>query len=131
VRRDVTGHGTRESEGSLTVLVFPAADQASAFRYFDDAASRWVTLTAKLDGDRLTLSRSRRISLPQIYRIEGWSSPPRSISTCGYAVEVNGSAGGGVSLATSESAVNGSTRSSWFYDPSARRLIVKVFDPGN
>jgi hypothetical protein len=131
VRRDVTGHGTRESEGSLTVLVFPAADQASAFRYFDDAASRWVTLTAKLDGDRLTLSRSRRISLPQIYRIEGWSSPPRSISTCGYAVEVNGSAGGGVLLATSESAVNGSTRSSWFYDPSARRLIVKVFDPGN
>ena len=126
VRRDYTGHGTRASEGSLTVLVFPAKE--SAFRYFDDGPSRWVTLRAALDGDRLTLSRSRRLSQPQIYRIEGWRNPPRSISACGYAIVVNGGVDQGLSPVTSESTANGATESSWFYDPLASRLIVKVVE---
>jgi hypothetical protein len=130
VRRDYTGHGTRESEGSLTVVVFPAT--AGAFRYFD-ASSRWVTFTATVDGDRLTLARSRAVTQPQIYRVEGWPKRPRSIATCGSAIVVNGDGDGGLSEVTSESAANGATQGSWFYDASARRLIVKVFerdDPG-
>ena len=126
VRRDVTGHGTRESAGSLTVLVYPMGE--STFRYFDDGAGRWVTLSARLAGDTLALSTSRRLPEPLLYRIENWPAPPRSISTCGRSLLVNGAATGSLAPAASEAAVNGATESSWFHDGTAKRLIVKLVD---
>jgi hypothetical protein len=126
VRRDYTGHGTRESDGSLTVLVYPAGD--TSFRYFDDDAGRWVTLNASLAAGGLVLSTSRRVSRPLLYRIEGWPEPPRSIATCGHRVLVNGDPTGMLPPADSEVAANGATQSTWFYDETAKRLIVKAVD---
>ncbi len=54
VRRDLTGHGTVESAGSLTVLVYPSG--TSSFRYRDALRQSWTTLTSSLSGDVLTLT---------------------------------------------------------------------------
>jgi hypothetical protein len=122
VSRDYTGHGTPASAGSLTVLVYPKAE--SSFRYRDDAAERWVVLSARKTAGGLTLAAAPAPSQPLLYRVERWTAAPSSVSICGTAVTVNG--GAGVPAAADENAVNGSTTAAWFYDEAAARLIVKA-----
>jgi hypothetical protein len=123
VERDYTGHGTRESRGSLTVLVYPSA--SSAFRYREDARTSWITFRSTLAGNQLTLVASPGLpSQPVLYRVARWSPEPSSIDIDGATVTVN--QGGAVPRVESEAAVNGSAQSAWYYDPQAQRLIVKV-----
>ncbi len=126
VSRDYTGHGTRASAGSLTVLVYPSGQ--SRFRYRDDAANRWIVLGADALGDTLTLGTSEAPSQPLLYRVERWNQAPAAVLVCGTTVMVNGLAGQAPSA--SEDAVNGATESAWFYDAGAKRLVVKAF-PGS
>jgi hypothetical protein len=125
VSRDYTGHGTRASAGSLTVLVYPSGQ--SRFRYRDDAANRWIVLGAEAAGNALTLGTSDAPSQPLLYRVERWNSAPAAVLVCGTTVMVNGPPGQPPS--ESEDAVNGAAASAWFYDATARRLVVKAF-PG-
>jgi hypothetical protein len=122
VKRSYTGHGTAASDGSLTVLVHP--NQVSSFRYRDDG-HYWVTFTSNAFGGGLTLGQSQASSLPVIYRVAGWPSPPASVGFDWLTVTVNQA--NNVHPVSSEDAVNGSTGNAWFYDTSARRLLIKVF----
>lgn len=122
VQRNYTGHGTRESAGSLTVLVYPSG--TSTFRYFEDATASWITLTSTLAGSTLTLVADPGPRVPVLYRVARFNSRPSSVGIDGMRVTVN--QGGTVPEVSSESAVNGATASAWFYDSAARRLIVKA-----
>jgi hypothetical protein len=122
VQRDYTGHGTRESTGSLTVLVYPSGN--SSFRYYEPSTANWITFSSSASGSTLTLKVSELPNAPILYRIGRVSSRPESVGFDGSTVAVNQS--GGVPEATSEREVNGSASSAWFYDSGARRLIVKV-----
>ncbi len=128
VQRPYTGHGGYESKGSLTVLVYPSG--TSSFRYRESAQTPWVTFTSVLlpageePNDQLTLTADPFPNTPVLYRINRWNSEPLSVSADGATLTVN--AGGSLSRASSEAAVNGSERSAWFYDAQAARLIVKV-----
>jgi hypothetical protein len=123
VERDYAGHGTRESKGSLTVLVYPSG--TSSFRYRESARTSWITFTSTLADGQLTLAADPGLpSSPVLYRIARWSVAPESVSADGGRVTVN--QGGGLPRLSSERAVNGSRESAWFYDEAARRLIVKV-----
>jgi alpha-D-xyloside xylohydrolase len=123
VERDYTGHGTSESRGALTVLVYPRGE--TSFRHRDEKSNSWITITAAQDGGTLTLDMTPAMpSVPVIYRIGRWSQAPTSISTAGNTVSVN--LGGDLAESASEKEVNGASRDSWYYDASARRLIVKV-----
>jgi Glycosyl hydrolases family 31 len=126
VRRDYTGHGTRESEGSLTLLVYPGGK--SSFRYFDAPAQRWVRFDAVAEGPGFRLKASRGVSQPLLVRLEGWPSPPESVSVCGRELHVDGAPAGGSNVArgASERDVNGATQNSWYHDAANRRLIVKL-----
>ncbi len=122
VERSYTGHGTPESQGALTVLVYPSDN--SSFRYRDDASSSWITFSSTLSGTQLTLTADA--SLPGravLYRIERWSQAPDSVAVDGAGVTVN--QGGGLRPSASEAAANASPVSTWFYDAAAGRLIVK------
>jgi hypothetical protein len=123
VERGYTGHGTRESRGSLTVLVYPSG--TSSFRYRQDARTPWITFSSTLSDAQLTLVAAP--GLPEqsvLYRIARWSEEPGSVGIEGARVTVN--QGGSVPRVESEAAANGSAESAWYYDPQARRLIVKV-----
>jgi len=123
VRNAETGHGTPQSVGSLTVLVYPSG--TSSFRYRADALAPWTTFTSALDGTRLTLTADPGLpDQPILYRIGRWASAPDSVGVDGATVTVN--QGGSLPRASTEAAADGSTASAWFYDDSARRLIVKV-----
>lgn len=122
VSRSYTGHGTAESSGSLTVLVYP--NGTSTFRYFEDATATWTLFTSRLSGSQLTLTADPAPSLPVLYRIGRMNSHPTSVGIEGGTVFVNSS--GDLPEAPSERQVNGSTVSAWYYDAAARRLIVKV-----
>ena len=124
VSREYTRHGTRESAGSLTVLVYPKTE--SSFRYRDDTARRWVVLSARRTSGGLQLSASPAPSQAILYRVERWTAAPTSVSICGTTVTVNG-AGGAIAASDGENAVNGSPTPAWFYDSAAQRLIVKAF----
>jgi hypothetical protein len=120
-----TGHGTAESAGSLTVLVYPSPTNTTTFRYRPDAREGWVTFTlAPGAGGTLTLSTDVPMEQPVIYRIGRWDTAPSSVSVEGTTVLVN--QGGSLPRATSEPAVNGLRQSGWYYDDAANRLIVKV-----
>ena len=121
VKRDYTGHGTRESAGALTVLVYPSGD--SSFRYFEDSTATWTTFNSSLSGSRLTLTAAPLPTLPILYRV-GRSSRPTSVGIDGEVVVVNQS--GDLPEAGSEREVNASATSAWYYDDDARHLIVKV-----
>ncbi len=119
-----TGHGTAESAGALTVLVYPAG--ASSFRYRDEGSNAWCTLHSELTGDHLTLSvLPSAPGTPILYRIGRWGRRPASLSVAGGVVKVN--QGGGAPEVASEGEVNGSQRNAWYYDEAAQRLIVKAF----
>ena len=126
VSRSYTGHGTPESKGSLTVLVYPSGD--SSFELHDEQAQLWRLFRAHLVGDTLTLEGP---SLPSIlYRVARQTQRPRRVSRCGARISVN-DASTGVEMPelSSEAAVNGSVGSGWYYDPSHQRLIVKQVVP--
>jgi hypothetical protein len=123
VRNAQTGHGTAQSTGSLTVLVYPSG--TSSFRYREDARTSWITFTSTLTDAQLTLTADPGLpEQPVLYRIGRWGAAPESVAISGASVTVN--QGGSAPRLSSEAAVNGSPQSAWFYDASARRLIVKV-----
>lgn len=123
VERGYTGHGTTQSRGSLTVLVFPRG--TSSFRYRGNARASWITFTSTLSGTQLTLAAVPGLpQQPVLYRIARWGPGPSSVGIDGARVTVN--QGGSVPRAGDEAAVNGSQESTWFYDARARRLIIKV-----
>ena len=123
VRNAQTGHGTAQSAGSLTVLVYP--DGTSTFRYREDARTEWITFTSALADTQLTLTADPGLpDQPVLYRVGRWDASPESIGVDGAIVTVN--QGGSVPRFSTEAAVNGSRVSAWFYDSSARRLIIKV-----
>jgi hypothetical protein len=123
VRNAQTGHGTAQSSGALTVLVYPSG--TSSFRYREDARTSWITFTSTLSDTQLTLTAGPGLpGQPVLYRVGRWDEAPESVGIEGAAVTVN--QGGSVARLPSEAAVNGSRASGWFYDASARRLIVKV-----
>jgi hypothetical protein len=127
VSRAYTGHGTRASADSLTILVYPRGQ--STFRYRDDDQDRWITFRAELSGDTLTLGTSYVHSKPLLYRIERWRHAPKSVQFCGTNVYVNGGSGSAPEV-DSEEAVNGATHNAWYYDAKAERLIVKTVTEG-
>ncbi len=120
VSREYTGHGTPQSDGSLTVLVYPSG--SSSFSYRDEGY--WVTFTSSVEGAALTLDASPAPSQPVLYRIGRWTSEPASVGVDGMTVTVNQD--GSVPRMATEDAVNGALSNAWFYDASAQRLIVKV-----
>ncbi len=123
VERDYTGHGTSESRGSLTVLVYPGGE--TSFRYRDEKSSSWITITAAQDGDALSLDMSPAMpSVPVIYRIGRWKAAPTSVGRTGSTTTIN--LGGGIAAVGSEQEVNGAAHDAWYYDADAHRLIVKV-----
>jgi alpha-glucosidase (family GH31 glycosyl hydrolase) len=122
VQRDYTGHGTRESASSLTVLVFP--NGTTSFRYYEAATAVWSTFTSVRSGTSITLDAVPGPTVPVLYRIGRVTSRPTAVGIEGGTVRVNQS--GDLPEVGSEAAVNGSTTSAWFYDAPARRLIVKL-----
>jgi alpha-glucosidase (family GH31 glycosyl hydrolase) len=123
VRNAQTGHGTTQSSGSLTVLVYP--NGTSSFRYREDARLPWITFTSQLTDTQLTLTADPGLpGQPVLYRVGRWDVTPESVGIDGARVTVN--QGGSVPRLFTEVAVNGSPVSAWFHDASARRLIIKV-----
>lgn len=122
VERDYTGHGSSESSGSLTLLVFPSG--TSSFRYNNDDTGAWSTFRSVAEGDRLTLTVDPAPPMPLLYRVGRVATRPSAVRFDGRTVLVNQS--GGPPEGSSERDVNDAATSSWFYDPTARRLIVKV-----
>ena len=123
VERAETGHGTAQSRGSLTVLVYPSG--TSSFRYRAEARTPWITFTSALVDTQLTLTADPGLpEQPVLYRIGRWAEAPESVAVDGAQVTVN--QGGSLPRVASEAAVNGSRESAWFYDAAASRLIVKV-----
>ena len=126
VERDYTGHGTAESRGSLTVVVYPDEVAPITFRYRPDASSPWITFSSSVSNQRLTLTADPELpgqprDLPG--RALGRARPSPS-AAFGATVTVN--QGGNMPDADSEVAANGTDASSWFYDAAAQRLIIKV-----
>lgn len=127
VRNNVTGHGTRQSDGSLTVNVYP--DVTSSFRYHDFAQG-WLTLYAKKKQNRLALcTLDAAPSQPIIYRIEQWQAKPSAVRAKNGAVGIDTEWGRKLDKRENEAAVNGSA-SGWYYDAAAQRLIVKISELG-
>jgi hypothetical protein len=123
VERAETGHGTAESKGSLTVLVYPSG--TSWFRFRPDARTPWVTFTSTRSEDELTLDVTPAPpTTPVLYRVGRWTQAPESVAVEGSRVLVN--QGGSLPRLGDEAAVNGSRESAWFYDAGARRLVVKL-----
>jgi hypothetical protein len=123
VERSYAGHGTNESAGSLTILVYPS--DVSSFRYRQDAGHPWITFGSSMSGGQLTLTADPNAPVqPVLYRIARWPEEPASVAVDGARVTVN--QGGTLPGVASEAAVNGSAQSAWFYDAPAHRLIVKV-----
>jgi hypothetical protein len=123
VERATTGHGTPQSAGSLTVLVYPSG--TTSFRYREDARTDWITFTSALEGDRLTLTAAPGLpGRPVLYRVGRWAEAPQSVAVEGAQVTVN--QGGATPRVFTEAAVDGSRTSAWFYDAAARRLVVKI-----
>jgi hypothetical protein len=128
VQRGHTGHGTSESAGSLTVLVYPSG--TSSFRYREEATGAWITFTSRLSAGTLTLTMDPGPpAVPVLFRIGRWGTAPRSMGV-DAAGRLTVNQGGSVPEASSEREVNGSSRSAWFYDAPARRLIVKFVAGG-
>lgn len=126
VRRAHTGHGTPESLGSLTLLVYPSG--TSTFRYRDSSSATWITFTSRLSGNQLTITPDPALpDSPVIYRIGRWTRPTTAVGFDGAVLTVNQS--GSVRQLGNERAVNGSSDSAWCYDETAQRLIVKVVPP--
>jgi hypothetical protein len=121
VARAYTGHGTNESASALTVVVYPS--DVSSFRYRQDADHPWLTFSSSLAGAQLTLTADSSLPQPVLYRIERWPTEPSTVDVEGARVRVN--QGGSLPRTNDEPTVNGSARSTWFYDGVAQRLIVK------
>jgi hypothetical protein len=123
VENDATGHGTAQSKGSLTVLVYPSG--RSWFRYRHDARTPWTVFTSVLSEDQLTLEASPAPpATPLLYRVGRWAEEPRAVAVDGHRVLVN--QGGDLPRLAGESAVGASRESAWSYDATSRRLVVKV-----
>ena len=122
VERDYTGHGSRDSAGSLTVLVYP--NGTSTFDHYYDVTGQWMTLSSTLSEGTLTLGASPAPSRTLLYRVSRMNSKPDAVRVEGGAVYVNQD--GGLPESGSEAEVNRSSVPAWFYDAVARRLIVKV-----
>ena len=123
VEREYTDHGTRESAGSLTLLVYP--NGTSSFRYNDDENGVWTTFKSVADGNRLTLSADTAVRTDLLYRVARVATKPASVSISGRSVLIN-QAGTPLPEIEVEGDLNGSVSSGWFYSEIAHRLIVKV-----
>jgi hypothetical protein len=77
-----------------------------------------------LSGSSLTLGAIPQPTTSILYRIGRLSGRPTSVGIDGGTVTVNQS--GDTPELGSERAVNASPTPAWFYDASARRLIVKL-----
>jgi hypothetical protein len=120
-----TGHGTSASSGSLTVLVYPDEGAPSSLRYRQDARSPWITITSHVSNQRLTLTADPVLpGQPVLYRIARWPGAPESVGQIGATLTVN--QGGEMAAVDTEHGANGTDQSSWYYDASTQRLIVKV-----
>lgn len=127
VRNGVTGHGSAAYAGALTVNVYPAGH--STFRYYDPA-NGWVTFDAQSVKQRIALCTLDQVpSQALIYRIGQVRSKPNVVRVKTGAVSINGSWGRKLPERTSEDAAASSSKG-WFYDASAKRLIVKVSSHG-
>ncbi len=122
VERTYTGHGTVESAGSLTVLVYP--NGTSTFRYNNDDTGRWTIFRSVAEGEKLTLNADSYPGMPILFRVGRVGVKPKSVAVNGLTVLVNQS--GSLPEMEIENEVNESPVSAWFYDEIARRLIVKV-----
>lgn len=122
VERDYTGHGTRESAGALTILVYPSG--TSTFRYNDDETGSWTTFKSVAEGERLTLSADAAPRMPLLYRVSRVLARPASVWVSNHSVLVNQT--GSLAEMESENEVIESLTDAWFYDEAKRRLIVKV-----
>lgn len=122
VERDYTGHGSRESAGSLTLLVYPG--EASSLRYRHGPRAPWITFSASRVDQRLTLIADPELPGPVIYRIADWNGPPESAEAVGVTVAVN--QGGEMEQVDTEAEASASPRSAWYYDAGARRLVIKA-----
>ena len=61
---------------------------------------------------------------PVLYRIARWPGAPESVGQIGATLTVN--QGGEMAAVDTEHGANGMDQSSWYYDASTQRLIVKV-----
>lgn len=122
VQRNYTGHGTRESDGSLTVLVYP--NGTTTFRYYADITGAWTTFTSAQSEGALTLTADPQPPRSVLYRIARVNARPSFVGIDGATVLINQA--GDVPETSSEAAVNASTGAAWYYDAAARRLIVKA-----
>jgi hypothetical protein len=127
VRNDITGHGTVDSNGALTVAAYPKGN--TSFRYYD-AVNGWVVLEVKTRKQKLALCTKEGIpSQPLLYRIAGVRSKPNFVRARGGSTQVNGRKG----VLLTEYATEGEAARAgrgWFYDAAAKRLIVKFSSPG-
>lgn len=123
VRTNLTRHGTTESAGSLTVNVYPYGH--STFRYYDPT-NGWVTFDVQTVKQRIALCTLDAIpSQPLLYRIAHVRNKPNFVRVQDGAISVNGK--WGTKLPERASAVQvARTKTGWFYDASAKRLIVKL-----
>ena len=87
-----------------------------------------MDFSAVQSGETLTVSVSKALNQPVIYRIGRWPDTPSSVDTTGGVLKVN--QGGTAPHLDSEADVNGSSSDAWYYDSAAKRLVVKVIAPG-
>ena len=125
VESSYTGRGTSASGGSLTLAVYPDESGPTSFRYRQDSRSPWITFSSHVSNQRLTLTAEPVLpGQPVLYRVARWCGPPESVGVIGTTLIVN--QGGDMERADTENTANGTDESSWFYDASTQRLIVKV-----
>ena len=95
------------------------------FRYRASATAPWIRFAASFSNQRLTITAEpQQPNAAVIYRVARWGGPPESVGAVSNTVTVN--QGGEMADADSEQGANGTDASSWFYDPGAQRLIIKV-----
>ncbi len=124
VRNTITGHGTANSAGALTVNVYPLGH--STFNYHDAVHNWWLTFDVTTADNRMALcTLNHAPSQPIIWRIAGVTTKPNSVTVQSGAVGINTAWGNNVPSRSNEAAV-GAKANGWFYDAAATRLIVKI-----
>lgn len=123
VRSSITGHGTRFSDGALTLNVYSI--DHSTFRYHD-LTNGWLTFDVTTQKQRAALCTLDQIpSQPLLWRLNSVKKQPKSVTAQNGAVGVNTAWGAALPQRSSEIAVE-KAASGWFYDAPAQRLIIKI-----
>lgn len=122
VRTRLTGHGTPDSEGNLTVNVYPKGH--TTFRYYDPVRG-WLTFDVSAVKQRLALCTPDNFpSQPVIWRISQVRNKPNFVKWQDGAISVNGKWGVKLPERASEAQV-GKGQRGWYYDAAGKRLFVK------